>query len=34
MHQVKFSKGCIPQILLDPFLNTLTQMQVTENFKQ
>ena len=21
MDQVKFSKGCLPQILLDPFLN-------------
>ena len=23
MDQVKFFKGCLPQILLDPFLNTL-----------
>ena len=24
--QVKFFKGCVPQILLGPFLNTLTHM--------
>ena len=23
---LQFSKGCLPQILLGPFLNTLTQM--------
>ena len=26
MDQVKFFKGCLPQILLGPFLNTLSQM--------
>ena len=27
MDQVKFFKGCLPQILLGPFLNTLTHFQ-------
>ena len=27
MDQVKFFKGCLPQILLDPLLNTLTQIK-------
>ena len=27
MEQVKISKGCRPQILLDPFLNTLSHMK-------
>ena len=26
MDQVKFFKGCLPQILLSPFMNTLTFM--------
>ena len=26
MDQVKFVKGCLSQILLDPFLNTLSHM--------
>ena len=26
MDQVKFFKGCLPQILLGPFLNTLSHM--------
>ena len=26
MDQVKFSKGCLPQILLEPFLNTLSHL--------
>ena len=26
MDQVKFFKGCLPQILLDPYLNTLSQI--------
>ena len=26
----KFFKGCLPQILLDLFLNTFTQMMLTE----
>ena len=26
MDQVKFSKGCLPQIVLGPFLNTLPHM--------
>ena len=26
MDQAKFFKGCLPQILLDPFLNTLTHV--------
>ena len=26
MDQVKFFKGCLPQILLGPFLNTLTDI--------
>ena len=26
--QVKFFKGCLPQILLGPFLNTLTQVNL------
>ena len=30
--QVKFFKGCLPQILLDPFLNTLTQLILTERW--
>ena len=25
-YDFKFLKGCLPQILLDPFFNTLTQM--------
>ena len=25
-YHFKFSKGCLPQILLGPFLNTLTQL--------
>ena len=28
MDQVKFFKGCLPQILLGPFLNTLAHMCV------
>ena len=28
MDQVKFFKGCLPQILLGPFLNTLSQMLI------
>ena len=28
MDQVKFLKGCLPQILLGPFLNTLTQVKI------
>ena len=27
-YHFKFFKGCLPQILLDPFLNTLSQMQL------
>ena len=27
MDQVKFYKGCLPQILLGPFLNTLNHLQ-------
>ena len=27
MDQVRFSKGCLPQIFLGPFLNTLSQMK-------
>ena len=27
MEQVKFFKGCIPQTLLDPFLNTLPHIK-------
>ena len=27
VNQVKFFKGCLPQILLGPFLNTLTHMK-------
>ena len=26
MDQVKFKKGCLPQVLLGPFLNTLTHL--------
>ena len=26
MDQVKFFKGCLPQVLLGPFLNTLSHM--------
>ena len=26
MDQAKFFKGCLPQVLLGPFLNTLLQM--------
>ena len=29
MDQVKLFKGCLPQILLGPFLNTLCQMSLT-----
>ena len=28
MGQVKFFKGCLPQILLGPFLNTLTHIMI------
>ena len=28
MDKVKFLKGCLPQILLDPFLNTLTHLNL------
>ena len=28
MYHFKFFKGCLPQILLDPILNTLSQMLV------
>ena len=30
----KFFKGCLPQILLGPFLNTLSQIVLNINFKQ
>ena len=30
-YQFKFFKGCFPQILLGPFLNTLTYVYVTSN---
>ena len=26
MEQVKFFKGCLPQVLLGPFLNALSQL--------
>ena len=29
MDQVKLFKGCLPQILIGPFLNTLSQMILT-----
>ena len=29
MDQVEFFKGCLPQILLGPFLNTLTPIKVS-----
>ena len=32
MNQVKFFKGCLPQILLGPFLNTLSQVSMMEFF--
>ena len=31
MDQVKFFKGCLPQILLGPFLNTSTQIKIVLN---
>ena len=31
MDQVKLCKGCLPQILLGPFLNTLSQISVEYN---
>ena len=30
-YHFNFFKGCLPQILLDPFLNTLNQMVVLPN---
>ena len=33
MDQVKFFKGCLPQILLSPFLNTLTQMSLKSAYE-
>ena len=32
MDQVKFFKGCLPQILLGPFLNTLSHMWCVARF--
>ena len=32
-HHLKFFKGCCPQILLGPFLNTLIHMLVTLKIK-
>ena len=32
--EVKFFKGCLPQILLGPFLNTWTQMRQNSYSKQ
>ena len=34
--QVKFFKDCLPQILLDPFLNTLSQMwhRITKKYSE
>ena len=34
MEQVKFIKGCDPQILLGPFLNTLFHLNVAGKFCQ
>ena len=31
MYQVKIFKGCLPQILLGPLLNTLTHLYVRQN---
>ena len=31
-HHYKFFKGCIPQVLLGPFLNTLTHLLVFRFF--
>ena len=28
--QVKFFKGCLPQIFLDPLLNTLTHIRISQ----
>ena len=30
-YPLKFSKGCLPQILLGPFLNILSQMKLYED---
>ena len=32
-YHFKFFKGCLPQILLGPFLNTLTQIKAHTSFK-
>ena len=32
MDQVKFFKGCLPQILLGPFLNTLSHLSIDFSF--
>ena len=31
MDEVKFFKGCLPQLLLGPFLNTLSHIPLSEN---
>ena len=31
MDQVKFFKGCLPQVLIDPLLNTLFQIEVGDD---
>ena len=33
-YQFKFFKGCLPQILLGPFLNTLSHLSIRENLSQ
>ena len=30
LYHFKFFKGCLPKILLGPFLNTLTHMQIND----
>ena len=33
MDHLKFFKGCLPQILLSPFLNTFTQMSLKSAYE-
>ena len=34
MDQVKIFKGCLPQILLGLFLNTLSQVRIWKGFQE
>ena len=34
MDQVKFFKGCLPQMLLGPFLNTLSHLKLHEKYNR